>query len=236
MSSNPFGAVSDYPSMLNKIALYTLGVSILAMFLLTSQVPAIEAFLGKFAVSIPIGDFSLPLGKVLPAFIFALGSRVIKLHDKLSDLFGIRQRFDIHEILIPLAVGASVELTIPRLEKIRSHRRHLMGKVFYKYMSSNSNDKAVIDTHSITMAFDQWSWYWILLEANTVATIVASVLLFEGKSLPAALILILVLLIIWALQGVRASCSRYAMKEVNEILSDGTRKRDVAEEFNALLG
>jgi hypothetical protein len=231
---NPFETVSDYPSMLNKIAAYTFGAAIAATALLRYQVPAIELFLAKFSVPIPVAGFSFPLGTILPAFMFAFGGRVIKLHNKISDLFGIRQRFDVHEILMPLALATGTRVTTSQLEKISSQRRQLMADVFYKYISS-STGKPVIEKHYTTMAFDQWSWYWILLEVSIVAAIVGGVLLFTGKSFAAAIILISILLIIWALQVIRAACARYALQEVNQILSDEDRKREVEDVFSALL-
>jgi hypothetical protein len=232
---NIFGPVRDYPSMLNKIASFTFGVSIAGVVILRLQIPSIDKFLAILSVPIPIpiGSLSLPLGTILPALIFAFICRIIKLHNKLSDIFGIRKRFDINEVLIPLALIAGLQIDANQIEKLHDLRRQLMNKVFYKYISVDPG-KVGIDRHYVTMAFDQWSWYWILLEVNFIAAIVGTILLLAGKSFTAALIFIIMLLIIWALQGIRVSCSRYTMQEVNQILIDKKRKQEVVEVFNAL--
>jgi hypothetical protein len=233
MGLNPFGTVSDYPSMLNKIALYTFGVSIAATAVLRWQVPAIDTALATMSFHIPIGDISIPLGTVLPAFLVAFVSRIFKLHDKISDLLGIRRRFDVKDILMPLALASGAPLSTEQIKKIKAERNSLMGEVFYKYASS-SPGKAVIEQHYITLALDQWSWYWILLEMNTIIIITAIILLSAGKSTFAAILLIITLVLIWVMQGVRVSCSEYALQEVDQILEDGTRKRHVTGAFHAL--
>jgi hypothetical protein len=177
-----------------------------------------------------MAGLSLPLGAVLPAFIFAFGARAIKLHDLISDICGIRQRFDVHNILMPVARAIGAQVTTSQL---KNNRRQLMAEVFYKYISKDTGT-SVIDRHYTTMAFDQWSWYWILLEMSIVSAITAGVLLFAGAPFTAAILLILILLTLWALRVIRALCSKYASQQVHEILSDDNRKREVEGIFRAL--
>lgn len=140
MSLNPFATLGDYPAMLNKIATWTFFISLAATAVVRLRLPAIDAALGTFGFNVSVAGIELPLGMILPAFGMALVSRVIKLHDRLSDLFGIRRRFDRQEILLPLASASGAALTPTQLDRVDASGSDLMGKVFYAYVSSDSHE------------------------------------------------------------------------------------------------
>src|SRR6266487_2912905 len=129
MSLNPFATVGDYPAMLNKIAWWTFFTSLLATLLVRWRLPVIDAALEavSFGVKVPVAGNMFSLGSLIPAFTMALVSRVSKLHDRLSDLLGIRKRFDRQEILLPMAAASGATLTPDQLQKIDAHRNNLMG-------------------------------------------------------------------------------------------------------------
>lgn len=234
MSLNPFATVNDYPTMLNKIAWYTFTVSLGAVFILRDNIPLIENVLKNLNFQIPVlSGIQLPIGTVLPAMIVALFSRSIKFHDRISDVFKIRKRFDIYHILFPLALVSSSNCNVSKIDSIKNNRNDLMGKVFYKYASSSS-EKAQIDPHYITMALDQWSWYWIVLEAISIMFIISITLIFFSKYFISIILLLLVLVGIGFLQLLKIQCSKYALQQVDQILSDNTRKLEVQGVFNAL--
>ena len=137
MSFNPFGAANDYPTMLNKIATYMFLVSILLITLVRNRIPSIEQILSPYNFQIPIASgLPIPLGTILPAFAISFITRIFKLHDRISDIFKIRQRFDTYIILYPMALASTAELSLPQVNKISIQRNELMSKVFYKYASS----------------------------------------------------------------------------------------------------
>ena len=115
---------------------------------------------------------------VVIAFALAAVAYVAKLHDRVSDLFGIRARFDVNEILKPSALATGTPLSPSQIQKLRAKRLDLMGPVFYKFASSG---KPIIDPHYITMALTQWSWYWVVIELNVVVGLVAIALLFASQ-------------------------------------------------------
>jgi hypothetical protein len=205
MSLNPFAPVSDYPSMLNKIALYTFGVTLLAGFCVYSRVPQIRPWLLPVEVAVPEFPVKVPMGVLLVAFGVAFLSRTVKLHDRISDVFGIRKRFDVEVILFPMAAASGAALTLDQQESVRNNRLNLMSKVFYRYATS-SPGKAVIEAHAITMALDQWSWYWILVEADLIALITAALLYWNGRGSDSTVLLLGVLASIWCLLAVRREC------------------------------
>src|SRR5262249_16958565 len=119
MGFNPFASVCDYPGMLNKIATYTFFVTLLVVWFLRMEIPQVATVLSNLTLHVPLASgLTLPLGTVLPAFVGAFLSRVLKLHDRLSDMLRLRQRFDVAAILLPLAVGSGTALGIGMVRKI----------------------------------------------------------------------------------------------------------------------
>jgi len=229
-----FKAVGDYPKMLNKIALSTFVGTILAVSLLRHELPVFDSYLSRLSVPVEIGrGLSVPFGTILPAFAAALLSRIFKWHDRLSDIFRIRQRFDVSEILFPMAIGSGASLSAEQIRAIKKNRQEMMNRVFYKYASSTKG-KAVIDTHYVTMALDQWCWYWIVLEQTSLICFLAVTFWFTARYSLAATFLAVVLIAIGVLQGIRSLCSDYAVQEVEQILEDSQRRLEVAEAFRAL--
>jgi hypothetical protein len=85
------------------------------------------------------------------------------LHDRLSDLFGIRRRFDRNNILLPLVTMSGARLTPSQITSLVTHRTETMREVFYRYASSRQ-ETPVVDKHDIERALDAWNWYWIFVE------------------------------------------------------------------------
>lgn len=235
MSFNPFATVSDYPTMLNKIAWYTFAVTLVCTIILRNTITQIDAWLSLLTLSIPVmSGLSLPLGTVLPAILLAFLSRATKFHDRISDVLRIRQRFDVNYILLPLALVSGATCNTEKIFIIRRHRETMMYQVFYKYASSGPN-KAQIDSHYITMALDQWSWYWIVLETNVWLVLTSLAISIFSNQLVIAFILILVTFAFLALLRVIISlCSDYALQQVEQITLDPARRAEIQKAFNAL--
>jgi len=233
MSLNPFATVKSYSAMLTKIATWTFFVALGVTVVLRVRWPLIDTALGKLGPKVPIAGVEFPLGTLVPAFAMALISRVTKLHDRLSDLLGIRRRFDRGEILLPLAAMSGAVLTLDQVEGIDAVRNNLMRQVFYAYASSDPS-KSKIDTHYVTMALDQWTWYWIVLEALFVVGLSGAVLFLVGDHLAGGAAAWIVVAGFGVLQWIRTSCSQYATDEIREILKvDGAREA-IRSVFSAL--
>lgn len=233
MSLNPFLTVKSYSEMLTKVATWTFFVSLAVTVVLRVRWPLIDAGLGTLSPQIPVAGVELPLGTLAPAFVMALISRVVKLHDRLSDLLGIRRRFDRQEILLPLAAMSGAILTPTQVERIDAARNNLMGQIFYAYASSDPS-KSKIDPHYVTMALDQWSWYWILLEALFVIGCGGAVLFLVGDHLVGGAAAWLVVVGLGTLQLIRSSCRGYAADEIREILKVPGARATIQGVFNAL--
>jgi hypothetical protein len=105
-----FGSTSSYKEMLAKIGASTFFVLIGLITLLRHHFKEFDGLLSPFSVEVKYLGFPLPFGTFLWALILAIVfSRMLKLHDRLSDIFRIRLKFDTKIILQPMAqtVGAS---------------------------------------------------------------------------------------------------------------------------------
>src|SRR5262249_31588283 len=111
------------------------------------------------------------------ALLVAGFSYALHLHDRVSDLFKVRHRFDRGSILFPLALLVGAKLSPIQLNAVDANRVTLMHQVFYKYTSSRL-DKPLVDKHYIEHALDAWSWFWILLEGMVLLMASAVIALY----------------------------------------------------------
>ena len=153
--------------------------------------------------------------------------------EKIADLFRIRIHFDVDKILLPMCILSRASISRENYLRIKKNRSDLMGKVFYKFVSSTEG-KAQIDRHLIVSALDQWSWYWIVLEAAVTFLLTSVIFIIFGNYMFGYWFLVSVLLFVSFSFIIYNNCERYALNEVKEILADQTRVDEVRSEFNAL--
>jgi hypothetical protein len=227
-----FQRIDDYSKMLVRIATSAFFVSLLAVWIVRLNITEIDRFFGKFSLSVPVMGVGIPLDNVLVALLVLIFFRMVRLHDRISDILGIRRSFDINLILMPLAVGSGVSLSREQMRKIEANRRKLMGKVFYKYASSA--EKAVIDRHLIVDALDYWGWLWCLVESIVIAGMVAATAAwFHNFPLMAWTLASIWPLLFFAF-FISQQCRDAAEREVDEILTDDARCVEIRREFSAL--
>jgi hypothetical protein len=165
----PFFGPKNYSEMLWKIALADFWLTLACTFL-ARQDPWVESLFSQIehlpgfkefatavkAPAINVGGFAI----ALTVLIF---SRVTRFHDRISDFFKIRARFDRANILLPLAVMSGVHMTARQIQNLKRDRHPLMRETFYKYASSRS-EKPLVDKHDIESALEAWHMYWVALE------------------------------------------------------------------------
>jgi hypothetical protein len=235
MSLNPLAPVTDYYSMLNRIFVFTWLWACLATWIVRLYYEPLDQLLKK--LDFPIDILGLKemkiLGYIVPGLVVSVLARMVKLHDRISDVLRIREQFDLYEIILPLARGAGVSVGKLTMDQLRRHRGKLMSQVFYRYASSTDPK---IDKHAIYQALDWWSWYWVFVEMLAVLLPTGTLLLFFGSSSWPGLLLLVacaaVILII--LPFFRVRCSQHADYEVDLILTDQTRKQEIEQAFSAL--
>jgi hypothetical protein len=234
MSLNPLAQVKDYPSMLNRIFLFTTLSASVATWLLRKHFVWLDDLL-KFMdinVDLPLVKEVKLFGYLLPGVAVGFIARTVRLHDRLSDILKIRRRFDVEEIILPLAKGSGFPVGTLSMDQLRESRSRLMPRIFYRYASSTDPK---IDRHLIYEALDWWSWYWVVVESVAVFIPTGIALLFSEPTWHGWILIGACLVVsIVALPFFRSHCARYARAEVQEILADNTRKSEVNQEFRAL--
>jgi hypothetical protein len=166
-----FSTPKDYSEVLKKLASFAFYETYLITLLLRAN-PRFDAVLtgieswgpiGKVVSIIPHYDV-LNLSGVVIAFLVAILTLMFQFHDRISDVLGIRRRFDLKVILIPLCERVGTPITKEIETKMAQRRDALMHAVFYKYASSRA-DKPLVDKHDIEHALNAWSWFWVFVEA-----------------------------------------------------------------------
>jgi hypothetical protein len=235
-----FLSPTNYSEMLKKLGSFLFYETWLATFFLR-QIEPIGAFFRSIESSPPVlsvislipGYDKLNLTGLVIALFVAGVSYAAQLHDRISDLFGIRHRFDLNYILLPLAQRVRKRAT-PRLrEAMSANRDPLMRAVFYRYASSRS-DKVIVDKHDIERALDGWSWYWILIEAmplTLVGGIASAIFGARGEAVGFFGVFICLLFLAWLFNF---KLRRLALPQIDTIAADTKASAAVKKEFDAL--
>lgn len=235
-----FLSPKDYSEMLKKLASFLFYDVWIVTFLLRG-IPAIDAAFNSVenfgavgqAISLIPGHEKLNISGLVIALIVAGVSYAIQLHDRISDLFGIRSRFDRNYILLPLAVLVGVELSPAQLNAMIANRDPLLRVVFYPYVSSRA-EHPLVDRHDIERALDAWSWYWLLIEPLPIvliALLVAAFFKAYGLLVGFCAAFISLWLLAWLFS---LRLERFTRPEIETIAADPTARLAVREAFNAL--
>jgi hypothetical protein len=228
----PFDRPTNYNEMLNKIGLFTFIEALLLTLLLGWASPQAGRLLASYAIPIKVFSVELPLLYVVPAVIIALIARILKLHNRVSDFFGVRGTFDLYRVLMPLAGALGVAVDGPLRARLAQQRKSVMQATFYRFASF---EEPKISKALVLSAIDCWTWYWILSELLVLLAVTGALLLFLRVFTVAAY----VFLGIWLMTILFCSCYRVcgAMvdHQISEMILDPERVHTLQEEFRRLV-
>lgn len=230
-----FNLSKSYDDMLNKIGVFTLIFLLGGWFIIMRCFPCIKQtsdWLVSTILSInkPIKIFDLELSfSYIVPMILAVVCRCFRLHNIVSNIFNIRMKYDISNIILPLAEG--VGYSINSIEKIKEKRTDIMRDVFYKYAGYTS---PVIDRHLINMTLDSLCWYWITVEGLIITFCTFVVILFSYNLIIIRIVFFIIILLLLVNLYLKKQCINYSKMEVNAILNDNGRKSCILGVFNAL--
>lgn len=227
-----FGQPSDYSEMLERVFFMSIVSGFVCTVLLAIASPTFHRFIDSFRFKGEIGFIKgvSALYYAIPFFIVFV-IRVLKLHNRISDVFKIRFYFDTEYLLFPLAQGSGILLSPELKNKIRRARGKAMGKVFYPYASFID---PVIDKQLVRTAADNWGWFWVFVE---------SIVIFGGTSVVLAMLQTWRVLIICGfvillefifLRILWSDCKRSANRQIEAILEDCGREKDISQYFLSL--
>ena len=228
------GQPESYSDMLKRIFTATLAVGVLCTFVLAAVSPAVRTFLESWNAEISIGILdSVKALYVLIPLLFAILARVFLLHDKVSDLFAIRTRFDIENILRPLAEGVGFPTAGAQWKQIEDSRDLAMTRTFYRYASFKDPR---IDAQLVRTAADRWAWFWCTVEPQIILLITILIFAVLGAWLEFFVflvgmdVLIIIGLVLWP------QLRTGARNQVAEILNNEGWKSDIGSVLKDLTG
>lgn len=224
-----FGQPESYSDMLKRVFVINFGMGVICMFFLSFSSPEVKGVLDSISNESEIGLVKgMKALYVLIPLVVAILSNIIKLHDKISDLLKIRLRFDTSHILIPLAQGVGSDISP---ERIKNNRNDLMYKVFYRYAGFKD---PVIDAQLVRTALDNWGWLWVEVEASFLWLLTSVIFLTMQKRIQLLICLSVALVLICLGLYQYRMCIKSAKIEVNAILDDKKRKKDILDCFQIL--
>lgn len=232
MSLNLFSVGADYKQMLNKLAWWNFFVSLVCGYVLYTLFPVLQIHLDRFP-TIPFHGVPLSSAVLLISTFIAFLGRSVKLHDRLSDLLGIRANFDVNHVLSPLAEAVGLKLSSSRIGRLRQERKKLMRNVFYRYVSSTEG-QSKIDRHYIVMALDQWYWLWVSLQTSLLVGLSVIILLIGGRWLAALSGVIFVGILIIICRVLYSTAIECARTEIEEIVRSPDRVQEIIRHYYAL--
>lgn len=236
MPLNPLNPVTDYQSMLNRIFWFTSAAALVAVWLLRANLERLDDTLTRIDFTLEFGgDKILPVagGYLIPALAVGLASRIYRIHAKLADWLGIRERFDVDVIIRELAQRIEFDLSNFSDEELIASRHELMRQAFYPFVSGRDPQ---IDETLIHRARDLWSWLWIGLETTTVFVVTGLALVASGARQPGITVMLTALaLAAVGLPAVRNECRRHAIAQAREITRDRERAGHVNQAFHEVL-
>lgn len=209
--------VSNYSEMLSKLAWFAGINSFIVMTVIIKDIEifrVIDQYLEE--VEIPLLTYDISVAFFL-SVIIAILTHIMRFHDRLSDLFRIRSRFDVDCIIVPLISMVGFKLPADGLNKIQNSRNKMMKELFYKYNSSGEGDDPIISGHTRKEALTSWSWYWVLLEGSVIFIIGALIALLIGSYFVASCFLLISVFMNFIMQYLFGEVRRYAWRQVSEI-------------------
>jgi hypothetical protein len=234
-----FSTPQNYAEVLTKLASFAGWETYFITLLLRSN-PRFDDFFTGIESWGPIGKAldiiphykAVNISGVVIAIIVAVLTHMFQFHDRISDVLGIRRRFDRRSILIPLAKRVGSVVTEDKEAKIAQRRDELMHSVFYKYASSRASNP-LVDKHDIEHALNAWCSFWIFVEAIFYVGVGAIIAWWLGShDLARTFVVVSIALLVIAFAQ-RARLGRYARSQI-DIADDPTASYEIKKQFDAL--
>lgn len=227
-----FGQPKAYSEILGRIFVFTVVTGLICTFFLADASPDFKTILESIDTEADLGILKgLKALYVIIPLVVAFFSRLILLHDRISDIFKIRFRFDTQFVLYPLAQGVGISLSENMKTKINLNRKSLIYKVFYPYAGF---EKPLIDIQLVRTAADRWGWFWVFVESSVLFLIASVILAVLGKWNSAFIFLFVFNLELIVIYIYGISCKKSAGPQVEEILADLARRSAILKHFQQL--
>ncbi len=226
-----FETPKNYPDMLKKIAWTMFFIVLIGLFIVAQYDQKFSDFMKSTAFNLTYekDGLKLSISYIYIPLLFALLENIFKLHDKISDIFFIRYRFDKFVIINEYLKSLQMPDKIKKVNK--KNRDNIMIEIFYKYAGYAS---PVIDSHLVYMALGNWSWYWIIIDTLIVSIVLGGLMLYLEYSHLKLLLILGLLLSLYLISIIikNIQCKKSAISEVKAILANTKRKKESARYLN----
>lgn len=217
----------NYQEMIKKIPFGVFGVVFIGLALFSYTYYPFYLFLKSisFNLSFNLLGYNIDFANLYIPFAISFIERIFKFHDKVSDFFGIRYKFDKEIIIREFIKEMKLDLSLSEINK--ENRSNILYGVFYKYVDGTNPS---IELHPILMALDSWTWYWIFFDSLLVISFMSVIWItidFSLGNIGTSVIIIGLILIL--LYFIKKDCTKYAQYEVRSILRDQTRRMEIKE-------
>ncbi|MBN2297036.1 MAG: hypothetical protein JXM72_00495 [Deltaproteobacteria bacterium] len=227
-----FGQPADYSEILQRVFWFSFATGILCTVMLAKGSPAVQALIDSVVTEADIGPIKgIKVLYVLIPGVIAVFSRVIKLHDRISDVLRIRFIFDTRYFLYPLCQGVGLELNDTRKAAIDKTRDDSMYQTVYKYAGFRD---PMIDVQLVRTAADNWGWFWVLVESSFLFLTSAIIFACISKWNYMTVFIVVVMLEIVFILFQWLACIKSAAPQVQAILSGQDRSAFIRNYFERL--
>lgn len=228
-----FNSPKNYMEMIEKISKSTFVVLLFLLYALTCINEEFLSFLKKisFGAEYKFIGITLNLALFYLPLLMGIFEHMFKIHDKISDLFGIRKRYDKNCIVLEILKYIEVDNNINSLSD--KQIKNIMSIVFYRYASSTN---PIIDTHYIYLALNEWCWYWIVLDTTDLILFIGGIFLFFNLNWINFWFILSVLTLLFILMHLlKLQVKQYSKSEVYLIFQDKKRKENIKKEIGDAL-
>lgn len=228
-----FESIDNYSKMIEKISKTVFMFSLLLLYCISCVNNEFKDFMEtiSFGATYEVFGVELNLALFYLPIIMGLLEHVFKIHDKVSDLFKIRKTYDKYVIINGLIKKTSANASVKKCKgKLISK---LMSKTFYQFASSTDPK---IDSHYVTMALNEWCWFWIMLDTGLLLLALGVIFLVLNWSWAHFWSVILGFLFFgFLLFLIMLQTINYTNNEISEILSDEDRREIIKKEIEDAL-
>ncbi len=165
-----FDTPKTYSEMVEKISKSAFFLTLFGLYILSCASSDFKSFLESISFGAKYECFGIELNLALLYIPLCVGicEHVFKIHDKVSSVFKIRQKYDKNIIIRTFYKYANIEFNNSKFDSKNVDK--IMSNVFYKYASSTDPQ---IDSHSIVLALNEWCWFWIFLDTALLFIVIS---------------------------------------------------------------
>jgi hypothetical protein len=228
------GQPDSYSEILERVFVFTLASGFVYTALLAHASPSFRNLLDSISTTADLGPLKgINALSVFIPLVIAVASRAIRLHDRISDILRLRQRFDTLHILFPMAERAGFTLTETCKEQLTADRKPAMYATFYPFAGFAD---PVIDRQLVRTAADNWSWFWVAVEAIFLGLVTLGILAFLTRWTHVAWLTVALVVLLGFVLFQWSVCRGGAAHQVQAILDDPDRKQTVRAYFAKICG